>query len=468
MVFSSLSFMWFFLPLVFIIYRVIDKKLQNIFLLIASLFFYSWGEVKYVLLLLCSITVNYIFGLLIDKTAKRRSSTLVLALGITTNLILLGYFKYYNFFITNINLIFGSEVIHYRDIVLPIGISFFTFQIISYIVDVYRGVSVVEKNPVKLALYVSFFPELLSGPIIKYHDISEQLTSRKLDHSKAAYGIKRFIYGLAKKMIIANTLASCVDSILEIPSYEMGTTLAWAAVILYTLQIYFDFSGYSDMAIGLGKMFGFDFMENFNYPYLSASVQEFWRRWHISLSTWFKEYLYIPLGGNRKSTVRTYFNLFIVFFITGLWHGASFNFIIWGIFHGFFMILERLYLGNWLKKNKYKFVNHIYTMMVIMVGWMLFRVESLSQIKNMLKLMFIPTQGTYMIGQFVDTKVVCVSLIGILFCGVLQSKIKSISTMIFNENKVYTMEAILQFGLLFICTMLIVTSTYTSFVYFKF
>ncbi|WP_310938345.1 MBOAT family O-acyltransferase [Clostridium sp. SHJSY1] len=418
--------------------------------------------------MLCSIIINYLFAIIIAKTYEKSICRVWLSLCIAINLALLGYFKYYNFFIKTINSILGSEVINYKDIILPIGISFYTFQAISYIVDIYRKTAKVQKNPIKLALYISFFPELLSGPIIKYHDIDNQISNRKLKWSKTAYGIKRFIYGLAKKMIIANTLASCVDSILKIPLDQIGTSLAWMAVILYTFQIYYDFSGYSDMAIGLGKMFGFDFKENFNYPYLSSSVQEFWRRWHISLSTWFKEYLYIPLGGNRKSKFRTYLNLFIVFFITGLWHGASFNFIIWGMFHGFFMIIERLFLGDWLKNNKFKFLNHIYTMMVVMLGWMMFRVEQLSQIKDMFKLMFIPTKSLYMVGQFVNIKVACITLIGVLLCGLLQSNIKWIKTMIFNEEKVYTIETVFQFGLFFICTMLVVASTYKSFVYFKF
>jgi len=468
MLFSSISFMWFFLPIVFILYNLLDKKIKNVFLLFASLIFYAWGEPKYVFLLIFSISINYIFGLIIDKSSDKSTRRVWFIICICLNLLLLGYFKYFNFFTESINLVFNSQVISSRDIILPIGISFYTFQTISYIVDVYRRTAPVQKNPIKLALYISFFPEVLAGPIIKYHEVREQINNRKLNYSKIAYGIKRFIYGLGKKLVVANTLALCVDSILKVPAYEMGTSLAWIAVILYTMQIYFDFSGYSDMAIGLGKMFGFDFMENFNYPYLSSSIQEFWTRWHISLSTWFRVYLYIPLGGNRKGKTRTYFNLFLVFLTTGLWHGASFNFLVWGLFHGFFIIIEKMFLGNWLKQNKFKFVNHIYTMVVVMVGWMLFRLQGLTDITNMLKVMFIPTKGTYMMGQFLDVKTSCFLVISILFCGVLQSRIKSIRTILFNENNVYIIETIFLFGVLFICTMLLVANTYNPFIYFKF
>lgn len=468
MLFSSIIFLCIFFPVVFVVSRLLGKKLQNIFLLVASLLFYAWGEPLYILLLISSIAINYFYGLIIDKSEKISTRKIWLTICIVTNILILGYFKYFNFFSESINTIFSSNIIQVRQIVLPLGISFYTFQILSYVIDVYRKDAKVQKNPIDLALYVSFFPELISGPIIKYRDINSQIKDRKINSSKTAYGIKRFIYGLGKKIIISNTLAACVDDILKNPVNELGTSLAWIVVIMYTLQIYFDFSGYSDMAIGLGRMFGFDFMENFNYPYISRSIQEFWRRWHISLSTWFREYLYIPLGGNRKGKIRTYVNLFIVFLTTGLWHGASLNFIFWGLFHGFFIIIERMFLGKLLKNNRFKFINHIYTMMVVMIGWLFFRVENILDAFRMLKVMFIPTKGSYMIGQFVNNKAIFCLILAVLLCGIVQSVFKKMMEVLYNEERVYVLESIYQFGILFVSMMLLVTNTYNPFVYFKF
>ena len=329
-----------FLPVVFIGSRILRKnKYVNVLLLLASLFFYAWGEPVYVLLMLTSIIVNFFAGLALDKFKSK--AKLILVLDIIFNLGLLGFFKYASF---------GTVVlINYLHIPvpplsvrLPIGISFFTFQIMSYIIDLYRGKFPVQKKIVNLALYISFFPQLIAGPIVRYEDINDQLEKREVTMEKSAEGIRRFILGLGKKVIIANTVAEAVDRIYAYNPDTLSAKVVWVASILYTLQIYYDFSGYSDMAIGLGKMFGFEFLENFRYPYMSASISEFWRRWHISLGTWFREYLYIPLGGNKKGKNRTYLNLIIVFFLTGFWHGAGFTFIFWGLYHGFFSIIERL------------------------------------------------------------------------------------------------------------------------------
>lgn len=376
MLFSSMIFLWLFLPLVFCSYYLIDKRFKNILLLISSIIFYAWGGVSYSLIMLSSIIINYIFALLIDKAIEDnnlKNKKIYLALCIIINLSILGYFKYTNFIISIINSLSQNKIIELTNIILPIGISFYTFQALSYVIDVYRGHNKAQKNIFNLALYISFFPQLIAGPIVKYHDIENQILNRNESLENIFYGIKRFIYGLSKKVILANMFALSCDEILKQPADELGTALVWCASVLYTLQIYYDFSGYSDMAIGLGKMFGFNFLENFNYPYISKSIKEFWRRWHISLSTWFKEYLYIPLGGNRKRKLFTYINLLIVFFATGLWHGASYNFILWGLFHGFFLVIERIFLGKLLEKNKLKFINHIYVIFVFVIGWVLFR-----------------------------------------------------------------------------------------------
>lgn len=381
MVFSSPVFLFLFLPLVFTLHWLVQgTKFRNLLLLGASLFFYAWGEPAFVAIMLASITVNYGMGLAIAKITKAPKSA-VLTVAIFFNLAFLGYFKYANFLTKNLNFIlddFQFGYLKWHEVQLPIGISFFTFQAISYVLDVYRGRIEVQHNIFNLGLYIALFPQLIAGPIVRYEDIAQQLPKRHINLEKVANGIQRFIIGLGKKMLIANTLAAPVDKIFDLPSGELSFTLAWVAVGCYTLQIYFDFSGYSDMAVGLGKMFGFDFCENFRYPYISGSIREFWRRWHISLSTWFRDYLFIPLGGSRLSPLRTYFNLVVVFFLCGLWHGASWNFVVWGLFHGLFAIWERLGLLHTLEKRQWLSpLRHIYTMLVVMVGWVFFRADSL-------------------------------------------------------------------------------------------
>ena len=338
MVFSSFPFLWIFLPIILIGAILTQKKGSNLFLLVISLLFYAWGEPKYIVLLLFSITLNYCAGLLISSISGRLLKKLVTAAAILLDLGMLGYFKYFNFFADSLNKLTRADLIALRAIALPIGISFYTFQSISYIVDLYRGTIKVQRSWFRLALYISFFPQLIAGPIIKYKDIEPYLGSRKITAEHIVPGLKRFCFGLGKKVLFANTLGYTVDEILEHPIAELSGLLCWTAAVFYTLQIYFDFSGYSDMAIGLAETLGFQFKENFDLPYCSRSVREFWRRWHISLSAWFRDYLYIPLGGNRKGSFRTILNLLIVFFATGLWHGAQWNFVVWGLFHGFFLI----------------------------------------------------------------------------------------------------------------------------------
>ena len=470
MLFSSMIFLWLFLPLVFCSYYLIDNRFKNILLLISSIIFYAWGGVSYSLIMLSSIIINYIFALLIDKAIEDnnlKNKKIYLALCIIINLSILGYFKYTNFIISIINSLSQNKIIELTNIVLPIGISFYTFQALSYVIDVYRGHNKAQKNIFNLALYISFFPQLIAGPIVKYHDIENQILNRNESLENIFYGIKRFIYGLSKKVILANMFALSCDEILKQPTNELGTALAWISAILYTLQIYYDFSGYSDMAIGLGKMFGFNFLENFNYPYISKSIKEFWRRWHISLSTWFKEYLYIPLGGNRKRKLFTYINLLIVFFATGLWHGASYNFILWGLFHGLFLVIERIFLGKLLEKNKLKFINHIYVIFVFVIGWVLFRADDLKHAFELYKLMFSYKESIYTVRYFFYPQTFVCFIFGILFSGLFQSIFPKVREATFS-SKVYILESVVQFILLFICIMYLVNGTYNPFIYFRF
>lgn len=470
MLFSSMIFLWLFLPFTFIIYRLLNVKYQNVFLLIMSLLFYSWGEPVYIALMIAVIILNYVFGIFIDKYTNKKKQLLIIC--IFANLLTLGFFKYYDFVAINVNRVVGSDIIALKNIILPIGISFYIFQTLSYVVDLYRGDIKVQKSIINLALYTSFFPQLIAGPIVKYHDIENQINHRTLTKEKTAFGIKRFIYGLSKKVILSNAFAEVVDNILGMNVIELSSSALWLAIFLYTLQIYFDFSGYSDMAIGLAKMFGFDLNENFNYPYMSKSITEFWRRWHISLSTWFKEYVYIPLGGNRKGKIRTYINLSVVFFLTGIWHGASFNFIVWGVIHGFFIVVERIGLLNIINRNKFtRAVAHVYTLAIVIISWTFFRATSLTEAGRWLKVMFLGNSGTghiYSAVNFIDKKIIILFVLGIILSGLLQSVFKKLKEILFDEEKMYFVENCAQLVMLGICIMLLINDTYNPFIYFKF
>ena len=475
MVFSSMIFLWGFLPLILITYYFIDKKYKNLVLLISSLLFYSFGEPNYIFLMILSVVINYIFGILVDRARDIGKRKLYLILAILSNLLILGYFKYFNFLRDVIYNLLNLNSIEIKEIALPIGISFYTFQALSYVVDVYRGKNEengtkVQKNIFDLALYISFFPQLIAGPIVKYYDIEKQLKNREENITRVAYGIKRFIFGLSKKVLISNVLASTADKIFVLPIDGVGTSLAWLGLICYTIQIYYDFSGYSDMAIGLGEIFGFRFMENFNYPYISKSIREFWRRWHISLSTWFREYLYIPLGGNRKGNIRTYINLLIVFFATGLWHGASFNFIIWGMIHGFFIVIERMFLGKYLAKRGLAIVSSIYTMFVVMVAWVFFRIETFNGAISYLKVLFKYRVGSRVnnINIYLNNEVILTIIIGILFCGIIQNIFKKLKNDIFLEDEIKTYQIVILVILLSLCILSMVSGTYNPFIYFRF
>ena len=381
MVFSSSVFVFLFLPLILfatLIFRSVTW--QNTVLLFGSLFLYAWGETVYVAVLLVSIGANYLFGLGVDHFGKRpKMAKLMVAGAVAVNLAILGFFKYASFVVENINNVlsrFEVSPISFDHDHLPLGISFFTFQAMSYIIDIYRKEASVQRNFFNVALYISMFPQLIAGPIVRYRDIATRLVERSVSVKGFSEGVERFIIGLGKKMLLANPLGGIADSIFALPDSALTFSLAWAGAIAYALQIYFDFSGYSDMAIGLGKMFGFRFPENFNYPYISKSIKEFWRRWHISLSSWFKDYLYIPLGGNKKGQTRTYFNLLTVFFLCGLWHGASWNFVLWGLYHGLFLVMERGRFGALLSTIPTA-GRHLYALTVVTVGWVLFRAETL-------------------------------------------------------------------------------------------
>ena len=470
MLFSSLVFIWFFLPVVMLLYTAAPgRNAKNAVLLAASMFFYTWGEPKYILLVLMTIGNCYLAGLLMEALGEQRSQKRVAAaVFILLQLSVLGYFKYFNFAAATLNGLVSREVLPLRDIALPLGISFYTFQAISYMADTCQGRNKAQRNLFHLAVYLCLFPQILSGPIIKYHEIADQIRHRQESISMQAYGIKRFTYGLAKKVLLANTFGQTVDRIMNIPAGQLGTSTAWLAIVLYALQLYYDFSGYSDMAIGLGRMFGFRYAENFDYPYLSASITEFWRRWHISLSTWFKEYLYFPLGGNRKGLIRTCLNLSIVFLATGLWHGASMNFIVWGIYHGFFIILERFWLSKLLNKNPLKFVNHLYTLLAVLFGWILFRVTDMETVGLLLRAMLLPTDGLWDVRIFADLRIIFAALTGILFCGPVQRLCPRLKNRLYDEENIYSTDIMIMVVLLLLSTIVIVGGTYNAFIYFKF
>ena len=383
MLFSSVPFLYYFLPATLLLYLVAPRRLKNAVLLLVSLVFYAWGEPRYIAVMLASVALGYVFGLLIERFRGKRAAKVFLALSVASSLAFLVYFKYADFFITNWNAVTGFAV-PLLEIALPIGISFYTFQILSYTVDVYRGEVSAQKNPIDLAAYITLFPQLIAGPIVRYSDVDRQLGERTHTLDKTALGIRRFVLGLAKKILIADALAAfCSDFA---ASGEKSVLFFWLYAVAFSLQIYFDFSGYSDMAIGLGRIFGFDFPENFNYPFISGSITEFWRRWHISLGSWFRDYVYIPLGGNRVSKPRGLFNIFVVWMLTGFWHGASWNFIFWGLFFALCLLAEKLWLLPYLKKAKVW--NHIYVISLVLFSFVLFASEDMSTLLFNLKGLF--------------------------------------------------------------------------------
>ena len=387
MVFSSFVFLLAFLLIVLFLHYICPGRGRNVVLLVASLIFYAWGEPVYVLIMLFSTVFDYTNGILIEHFQKKNcpgKAKVVLIIDLCGNLGILGFFKYADFFIGNLNTIMGAglSLLH---IALPIGISFYTFQTMSYTIDVYRKVVPAQHNILNFATYVTLFPQLIAGPIVQYKTVAKELANRKVSLEDFSEGAFRFSIGLAKKVLLANQIGSLWDTISQL--HQMSAATAWLGAIAYSFQIYFDFSGYSDMAIGLGRMFGFHFLENFNFPYMSKTITEFWRRWHISLSSWFREYVYIPLGGNRKGMARQLFNIMVVWMLTGLWHGANWNFVMWGVYYGILLMIEKLFLLKWLNKAP-AWIGHIYSMFLVVIGWTIFAQTDMSQLTTYLKAMF--------------------------------------------------------------------------------
>jgi alginate O-acetyltransferase complex protein AlgI len=483
MLFTEPTFLFLFLPAVVLIHSVLRPRLRNLWLLAASFLFYCWGEGRFVVLMIGSITVNYVFGLLLGYVQRPNLRKLLLVLGVASNLLVLIYFKYSAFLVANLNPILSSihlPPIEVGMIPLPLGISFLTFHTISYLSDVYRGTIEGERNPIDLALYIMLFPHLIAGPIVRYADIVAAMRSRSLEVDEFAYGIRRFLCGLAKKLLIANQLAATADLILGIPAGELNAGLSWLAMICYTFQIYFDFSGYSEMAIGLAHMFGIRFHENFNHPYSATSITDFWRRWHISLSSWFRDYVYIPLGGNRRSPARVYANLMIVFLLCGFWHGASWTFIIWGLYQGLFLVVERLGLARILD-GLWRPLRHAYVALVVVVGWTVFRMDTLAGAGEVLQSMFGFGAGggvKYHVGLYltneVKTLLVIAALLSTPLLGRLGGRIEAFETALaerwgsFAPAPIRLARVAAYCSILVLCLSFVAQKSYNPFIYFRF
>lgn len=468
MVFSSFTFLFIFLPLVLLTYFLAKKRqYRNIVLLVFSLIFYAWGEPVYVLLMLLSIIVNYFIALKIERRKKGKKKWMIM--DVIFNLGIIGFFKYGNFMIQNINSIFHSNIGE-MNLALPIGISFYTFQVLSYVIDVYRKTVPAQKSMVNLGMYVTLFPQLIAGPIVRYETVAEEIENRKENFNEVVEGLKRFFIGLGKKVLIANQMALIADTIYGGDLEVTGTIALWLAAISYTLQIYFDFSGYSDMAIGLGRMFGFHFLENFNYPYIAKSITDFWRRWHISLSTWFRDYVYIPLGGNRKGKKRMYLNLFIVWMLTGLWHGASWNFVLWGLYFGILIIIEKAFLLFWLSRAP-RWMRHVYTIILLLIGWGLFAFEDFHQLINYFTVLFGLRNATWVNQEtlyYLSQNIILFVLLTIASTPM----IRLIGQKLFNSPYGSVIKA---FIVPMICLLILIASTaylvdssYNPFLYFRF
>lgn len=468
MLFSSMTFLFVFMPLVMAVYFLSKPEIRNYVLLIASIIFYAWGEPRYLAIMIITILINYAGAVLLDRHIESIKRKWIVSLTILADLSFLVYFKYFNFIIDNVNGLLTKEF-EFIDVIMPIGISFYTFQAMSYLIDVYRREVPAQKDIYKLSLYIVLFPQLVAGPIVKYHDVCEQIDARTIEFSSVIIGLKRFIIGLAKKVLIANTLAEVADKIFAQAPENLTMEYAWLGALAYCLQLYYDFSGYSDMAIGLGLMFGFKFLENFNYPYISKSITEFWRRWHISLATWFKLYLYIPLGGNRVSPGRTYLNLFIVFLVTGIWHGAAWSFVAWGIWNGIFIVIERFFgmgkdqVDPWYKAA----IKHIYALWAIVWGMIIFRAANLEYayeyICRMLNIDVTKHLPAYDYG--VNNKFLIMLVVG-LICAM--PVCRNMIHIKYEHKVLRTAVNVWLFLLFFWSTVSLAASTYNPFIYFRF
>ena len=481
MLFSSTVFLFLFLPIVCLLHLLVRKELKDYVLLLASIFFYAWGEPRYVAVMLLTIIINYIGAILISKYKCKK---LLLLLTILGGLSFLFYFKYFNFFVENINALFDGHI-DFIKVIMPIGISFYTFQAISYVVDVYREEVEPQKNIYKLALYITLFPQLVAGPIVKYHDVADQIENRTVDFEKVAYGVKRFIVGLAKKVLLANTLGAVADKVFTQPIDQLDCMTTWLGAICYTFQIYYDFSGYSDMAIGLGSIFGFKFLENFNYPYISKSISEYWRRWHISLGSWFRDYMFLPLsraltlsapysslckriGRKLTNTLVTIISLVVVWFSTGFWHGAAWSFIVWGLYNGFFIFLE--IMTGWNRDRKClagRVVQHIYALFVIILGFVIFRSDTMDYAWHYLLTMFGVEKGEtmYQLIYYVDRIEIIALIVGAICSAPLCIKMLEVE----GRSQLRIAAVNLWLLALFILSAAsIAASTYNPFIYFRF
>ena len=477
MVFSSSIFLFWFLPIFLAVYYLVDRRYKNAVALLASLLFYGFGSPRFLLVLLASIIIDFFLVRQIEH-GKRK---LFLTLSVILNIGLLAYFKYANFFVDNFNALlsaFGANQVHWTKVVLPIGISFFTFQKMSYSIDVYRKTSAPLKSIADYALFIMLFPQLIAGPIVRYNEIAEQITDRSANETvdNRIIGFYRFVLGLSKKMLIANILAEYVDQVFVLPANEIGLSTAWLGILAYTFQIYFDFSGYSDMAIGIGRMIGFKFPENFNNPYISKSVSEFWKRWHITLGSWMMDYLYIPLGGNRKGIGRTYLNLWIVFFVSGLWHGAAWTFVAWGAYHGLFICLDKLLNGKRRTENrKFSVLRSSFsvplTFLIVMIGWVLFRADTIGYATQYVGAMFGSNGNTPAL--FVNTQFIVTLIVAAFFAFFGLTKAGDKALDFFFNRKTYSVTQYVWVGLL-MSTLLILSASFilkgsfNPFIYFRF
>ena len=463
MVFSGLPFLFFYLVATLVIYKLAPLKLRNLVLLLVSLFFYGWGEPVYIVIMFLSIAVDYTHGMLVEKWRQNdRKARMAVASSVFFNLLILVFFKYYDFLAGSVNAVTGLNL-PLTGVTMPIGISFYTFQTMSYTIDVYRKDTPVQRNIITFGTFVTLFPQLIAGPIIQYKSVADQLQSRREDLEKFVSGIQRFSVGLAKKVLLANAVGKLWDTFLATDTAQLTVLGGWLGLIAYAFQIYFDFSGYSDMAIGLGRMFGFEFIENFNYPYISRSVVEFWKRWHISLTNWFREYVYFPLGGNRCSRAKWIRNILIVWVLTGIWHGAGWNFLLWGLYYALWMLAERLFLGKWLERLP-SVLRHVYTMVVVLVGWGLFAIENMGQLGAYLKVCF---GGGALWDAFTLYELRSYLPLLVILCVAATPALRKIFFRL-PEKAQDVLTPVLVLVSLVLCTASLVDASYNPFLYFRF
>lgn len=481
MVFSSPIFIFLFLPITIALYFSFKKmQARNTVLLLMSLFFYAWGEGKFFVVMLASVALNYWFGMKMTDLEKSPKKRAWLTFSVSINLLILIYFKYFGFLVSNLNNLlvkFHHAPVSAQDVHLPAGVSFFTFHALSYLIDVYRGHFKAQRNPINLGLYIALFPQLIAGPIVRYEQIGPSLDKRETRIDDFCYGIQRFIIGLSKKVLLADAFSPMVEKIFALHPHELSAPLAWVGIVFYTFQIYFDFSGYSDMAIGMAKIFGFTFLENFNYPYIANSITDFWRRWHISLSSWFRDYLYIPLGGNRVGAFRQYFNLFLVFFLCGLWHGASWSFVVWGLFHGSLLVIDKLFLLDVFKRTP-KIFNHLYVILMVIVSWVFFRAENLNYAVHYLGVMFGFEHGTGVAIplEFIFTMHICLILAVSFIAATPVTRYLRIrffgNPYMIEESEGWRVSMLLAacflFIMFFFCLSSVADNTFNPFIYYRF